>query len=413
MSTQETNLKAIADAIRAKDGTSASIPASNFPARIRAINTMPSTIKTVTATSNNTSLGTVSGGGLADTGMEVTVTATPTGNNVFKNWTENGSIVSTDKKYSLKVTGNRTLVGNFGSGYVSGVDWLEAKLPSSGNWSGVAYGGGIFVAVQNGGNTAAYSYNGKDWYPAEIPAGNYSFVGYGDSAFVAYPGNAATDHVAISSDGISWTERKINASFTFSGVTGAARYNNMTAAVHGNANAISYSGNLADWYRTVVIANGGGDFPGIVYGNGKFVTIANPSGSNYTTAFTSTDGTTWEDTSIPSFNNVRGIAYGGGTYVFVTYDGNRVHSSDGKAWQGTGATGKRWNCAAYGDGKFVVLATGNSGSDAASYSADGGINWTDVTLPLVQKWKSLAFGNGKFVALAENSDAVIYSYTGT
>ena len=39
MSTQETNLKAIADAIRAKEGTEAPIPAADFPARIAAIQT--------------------------------------------------------------------------------------------------------------------------------------------------------------------------------------------------------------------------------------------------------------------------------------------------------------------------------------------------------------------------------------
>lgn len=37
MSVQENKLKAIADAIREKDGTTAPIPANDFPARIRAI----------------------------------------------------------------------------------------------------------------------------------------------------------------------------------------------------------------------------------------------------------------------------------------------------------------------------------------------------------------------------------------
>lgn len=39
MSYQETKLQAIADAIREKDGTTAPIPANDFPARIRAIPT--------------------------------------------------------------------------------------------------------------------------------------------------------------------------------------------------------------------------------------------------------------------------------------------------------------------------------------------------------------------------------------
>lgn len=411
MSVQETKLKAIADAIRAKNGTSAAIPANDFASRILAISTMPDTVRTVSISSGNPSLGSVSGGGLADVGMEVVVTATPSGSNVFKNWTENGAIVSTDKKYGLKVTGNKTLVGNFGTGYVSGVDWLEAKLPSTGNWSSVAYGGGVFVAVQNGGSVAAYSFNGKDWYPTEIPSGYYGFVGYEDGGFTAYPNNPATTHVAISSDGITWIQRDISADYSLSDVTGAAFGNHMHVAVQSNDTGIPYSANTINWYRTVVDVNGG-YFCGIVYADGKFVTVKDAAGTGYTTAFTSTDGIEWKSQSISSFDGTRGIAFGGGRFVFVTYDGNRVYSSDGKNWQGTGATGKHWNCIAYGDGKFVTLASGNSGSNAASFSPDG-INWTDATLPITAKWKSIAFGGGKFVALAEGLDTILYSYTGT
>ncbi len=43
MSVQETNLAAIADAIRAKEGSSETIPASSFAARIAAIKTGPDT----------------------------------------------------------------------------------------------------------------------------------------------------------------------------------------------------------------------------------------------------------------------------------------------------------------------------------------------------------------------------------
>ncbi len=46
-------------------------------------------------------------------GSTVTVTATPDRGYVFVNWTENGTVVSTDKEYSFTVNGDRELVAHF------------------------------------------------------------------------------------------------------------------------------------------------------------------------------------------------------------------------------------------------------------------------------------------------------------
>ena len=67
----------------------------------------------ISATSNNSGWGTVSGAGVYNLGETVTLTAIPFGTNTFDNWTENGIWVSSNKDYSFVVNGNRNLVANF------------------------------------------------------------------------------------------------------------------------------------------------------------------------------------------------------------------------------------------------------------------------------------------------------------
>ena len=69
---------------------------------------------TITATANPTNGGTISGNQSPYTyGQTCSLTATPASNYTFTNWTENGTVVSTQANYQFTVTGNRTLVANF------------------------------------------------------------------------------------------------------------------------------------------------------------------------------------------------------------------------------------------------------------------------------------------------------------
>jgi len=67
----------------------------------------------ITATSSPTNGGTVSGTGTYEEGKSVTLTATPTEGYTFDNWTENGTVVSTNAIYTFDATQNRNLVANF------------------------------------------------------------------------------------------------------------------------------------------------------------------------------------------------------------------------------------------------------------------------------------------------------------
>ncbi len=68
---------------------------------------------TITATTNPVGYGTVEGAGSYVQGETCTLTATAASGYVFANWTENGTVVSTDATYTFQVNYDRTLVANF------------------------------------------------------------------------------------------------------------------------------------------------------------------------------------------------------------------------------------------------------------------------------------------------------------
>ena len=68
---------------------------------------------TVNVSANPTIGGSVTGGGAYNQGQSCTVTATANAGYTFTNWTENGSVVSTQASYTFTVNNNRNLVANF------------------------------------------------------------------------------------------------------------------------------------------------------------------------------------------------------------------------------------------------------------------------------------------------------------
>ena len=68
---------------------------------------------TISLSANPANAGTVSGDGTYDYGTSCTVVATPYQRYLFANWTENGTVVSTEQSYTFTVTANRNLVANF------------------------------------------------------------------------------------------------------------------------------------------------------------------------------------------------------------------------------------------------------------------------------------------------------------
>ena len=67
----------------------------------------------IAASANPNNGGTVTGAGTYNQGSTATLTAISQTGYMFANWTENGTVVSTDNPYTFEVSGPRTLVANF------------------------------------------------------------------------------------------------------------------------------------------------------------------------------------------------------------------------------------------------------------------------------------------------------------
>jgi uncharacterized repeat protein (TIGR02543 family) len=67
----------------------------------------------ITLSSSPVAGGSTFGSGSYNTGTTVTVIESPNPGYTFVNWTEGGTIVSTNSSYQFAITGNRTLVANF------------------------------------------------------------------------------------------------------------------------------------------------------------------------------------------------------------------------------------------------------------------------------------------------------------
>lgn len=123
------------------------------------------------------------------------------------NW--KNRLMGVSGNYQNAVYGNKTFVINAGSSqYLTyskngGLTWTQIHFPNSGegDWSGLAYGNGLFVIVKNrylsdyDSTEAAYSEDGVNWNKTSIPPGNWRKVAYGNGKFVAlsvwYGGNIA------------------------------------------------------------------------------------------------------------------------------------------------------------------------------------------------------------------------------
>ena len=95
---------------------------------------------TVTLSSNPAAGGATSGAGTYISGASVSVGATPNAGYTFTNWTEGGTVVSTNANYNFTITGNRTLVANF----TETVTTFVVTLSSDPIAGGTTVGGGTY-----------------------------------------------------------------------------------------------------------------------------------------------------------------------------------------------------------------------------------------------------------------------------
>ena len=193
---------------------------------------------TITVSANPSNSGTTSGGGTYTHGQSCTVIATSVDGYTFMNWTENGSVVSTDANYSFIVTSNRSLVANFEE---QQPDTYNINVSPNPNIGGTVTGGGNYDAGQQCTVTATANtgYTFVNWTEnGEVVTTNasYTFIVTGNRTLVA---NFTLNSYTIT----------VTADPTEGGmVTGAGNYNHgtsctLTATANENYEFINWTKN--------------------------------------------------------------------------------------------------------------------------------------------------------------------------
>ena len=248
-----------------------------------------------------------------------------------------------------------------------GTTVATATLPTSQTWAGVAYGGGVFVAVPSTSGTAfASSPNGITW---TARTSTLSAVYYGVvwnqkiGLFLAW-GNSSS--YVTSPDGINWTTR--------------------TAPVGTNAFNLSSA-------------------------NDKFFIIGAGSG------YYSTDGINWTSLTL-AISTQTMVAYGNGVYI----SGNTAataaavaYSTNGINWTSitvpaAGANG--WQFPLYQNGTWVILQTAAA---AGIVSTDNGLTWvanTPTAFNATGVSNAAIAGEGIFLACSNTANTLIISLDG-
>jgi len=240
----------------------------------------------------------------------------------------------------------------------NGLAWTTYSLPSTQNWTNIAYGNGIWLVVSGGttaSTAAAYSLvTGTTWTASTLPVSAiWTGVAFDpvNGIFVALAQNGAT---AITSNGYTWT------STTSAVLTGVATPN---------------------WQN-------------IRYGNGQYL-AQNPGATTAQSSATSVDGINWLLTPMPSvqqwadaaynptYNNwimVSGIATASTTFAIVNIVGPAAYSTNfGYTWTASSTgllTTKFWSNLAYGNGIFIAIA-----SDGTTASSTNGNIWVQGQAP--------------------------------
>src|SRR5690606_35958688 len=90
----------------------------------------------------------------------------------------------------------------------AGSGWQERSL-ISGSFKAITYGNGLFVAVgTNASNQVALSTDGVNWTQYTAPVAHWKDVVYGNGLFVAVSSYDNSPAVMTSPDGIHWTIRE-------------------------------------------------------------------------------------------------------------------------------------------------------------------------------------------------------------
>ena len=310
---------------------------------------------------------------------------------------------------------------------IDGITWSTVSAGFAGLGYDVLYGTGTtWIAVGDdygGTNTILSSYDdGISWNTVSGTRFSYAGYGlaYGNSRWVAVgDDNGGVNTILFSSDnGVNWGT--VSGAFTIAGfgVTydGISRW----VAVGAGTNSILTSTNGTTWNSTSVTQFSSYGQSVLYDGSGRWIAIGYDNGGT-NTILTSTDGINWSSVSGTTFSSYgQNLAYGNGRWVAVGYDNGGLNtilsSADGQTWYPCSGG---FTFAGYGISydilteKWIAVGDNNGNSNTILTSTDG-IKWFPVK---GTRFNLVGYGvssnnNGEWVAVGydtSSNNTILYS----
>lgn len=257
----------------------------------------------------------------------------------------------------------------------NGTTWTEQSAPA-GSWQVATYGSGHYVALSSANVVPSelVSTNGTQWTTVAGPPGSpqqagrptqngqWTGLAFGHGLFVAVSSVGTVD---TSANGVTWTQRFWRPKNSFSSITyGDGRFIAVDAAqgdVLMSLNGVNWSLITQPLTGAVAAPSDGLHFGAVAYGDGNFVAFGDStSGAGYVA--TSVFGYVWALHQYSPAQAVDAVAYGCGSFVAggqsTQTNDPLLSSPTGGAWTSSDVATpapSTWTALAYGAGKFVAL----------------------------------------------------------
>jgi hypothetical protein len=280
--------------------------------------------------------------------------------------------------------------------------WNAISTTSLGGtlWEGVAYGNGMFVAVNQNGGISESTDNGVTWTSTYSSSNSWAAITYANGTFVAV---GAPFVAAYSSNGTTWATATIPNFLQPDAVT----YGNGTwvaVGYHHSGGATSWDATSTNNGQTWTAGNlTTGTWTAVTYGAGVFVAVNDTGGAAY-----SSTGTNWTlESSLPISVDWLSLTYANATFVLVgSSTPYALISTDGISWSKENLpSSQSWESVTYGNGEFYAVA----GNTALAATSTDGVTWSTQALPISSGWIGVTFGNGTFVGVSADLSAAGFS----
>lgn len=150
-----------------------------------------------------------------------------------------------------------------------GINWTSRNTSSDQDWRGICYGNGKFVAVCVGSVTMT-SPDGITWTTGTCPTGSWSRVAYGNGIYIAINGTVTTGQSMWSTDGLNWNQVTLPDALQM----GSVSYGNGWFVITTTSVGLTWGSYLTQDCQTFYKINtdqSNGAWQGSVYGVDRFV----------------------------------------------------------------------------------------------------------------------------------------------